>query len=245
MATPDLVECLDHLYGAERLPVDRHRVPFGELDLYVLGGVRRVLWRRRPLKHLRIGLERRILERSALVGDVPEVLVTRIELGLIDPVQRNVALPRISEELLARAVLPFTPGGDDGQLRRERLKGQLEADLIVPLPRAAVGERVRTDLPRDRNHAATDDRPGHRGAQQVLPTVHRPGPKRGPDEILHEALSEILAVEFRGACRLGLLGQSFEAARLTDICGDADDLGTVVLAKPGHDHRGVEASRIP
>ncbi len=51
-------------------------------------------------------------------------------------------LRRVFDAVFARDQLPFAPGCDYGQFGREGFVSQLEADLVVALPGAAVRERV-------------------------------------------------------------------------------------------------------
>ena len=61
--------------------------------------------------------------------------------------------------LVAALDVPLPPGGDDGHLRGEALDGQLEADLVVALAGAAVGDGVRALLLGDVHQALADDAP--------------------------------------------------------------------------------------
>ena len=76
-------------------------------------------------------------------------------------------------------------------MRRQRLVGQLEADLVVALAGAAVGDRVGAFEERDLDLVLGDDRPRHRGAEEVLPLVDRPGAERGEDVLAEELLAGV------------------------------------------------------
>jgi hypothetical protein len=134
----DLVQQRHHLDRVQLLAVHAHRVAVLEPDLDELGRIGRVLGSNRPAEHALLGLVPRILERAALVRDVPEVLISRIELRLIHSRERDAAGARVRERVLTRADVPLAPRRDHLQMRRERRVGQLEAHLIVALPRAAV-----------------------------------------------------------------------------------------------------------
>ncbi len=87
------------------------------------------------------GAIRRILERAALVAQVPQVAVARVEVarGLE---HRDAVSFGVGERVLARADVPLAPRRDHRELRRQRQVGQLEAHLVVALAGAAVSQRV-------------------------------------------------------------------------------------------------------
>src|SRR5207244_8941430 len=75
----------------------------------------------------------------------------------------------------ARGDRPLAPRRDDLQLRRQRLIGQLESDLIVPFARAAVSQRIATRSQSDLNLLAGDQRPRARRAEEIVALVNRTG----------------------------------------------------------------------
>ena len=152
----------------------------------------------------------------------------------------------VGDRVLAAADVPLAPRRDDRKVRRERRVGQLEANLIVALAGAAVRERIGADAARDLDLPARDERPRHRGAEQVLAVVDRAGAKRREDEGLDELLAQVFDVAFVGAGgdRLGANAGELLAA-LTDVGGDADDAAArVVLLEPGNDDRGIEPAGV-
>ena len=96
-------------------------------------------------------------------------------------------------------------------------------------------ERVGADAARDLDLAARDERPRHRGAEQVLAVVDRAGAERREDERLDELLAQIFDVALVGAGGERLGANAGELlAPLADVGGDADDLRpVVVLLEPG------------
>ena len=62
----------------------------------------------------------------------------------------------------------FAPRRDDAQLRRQRRRGQLEADLIVPLAGRAMRNRIRLFGARDLDHALRDERPRDAGSRENI-----------------------------------------------------------------------------
>ena len=89
-------------------------------------------------------------------------------------------------KLLAELLDP--PRGDHLDVRIERLGGQLEAALVVPLAGGAVGVSVGPDLAGDLQADLRDQRPGDRRAQQVHALVLRLPLQHGEGEVAAEFL---------------------------------------------------------
>ena len=114
----------------------------------VVGLVGRVRGRDDPLPHGFVGRVGGIFEHAAFVAQVPDVAVAAVNIlgGLLDG---NVVRLRVRDRIFARDDVPFAPRGDDRKLGRERLGGQLEANLVVAFARAAVRQGVGADFLRD------------------------------------------------------------------------------------------------
>jgi hypothetical protein len=109
-----------------------------------------------------------------------------------------------------------------------------------------VRDRIGAGFLRDLDEALGDQRPGDRGAEQILALIHRVGAEHREDEIAHELLAQILdedvlrfdaELERLGARRLQLLA-------LAEIGGESDDFAAVGVLQPLQDHRGVQSARI-
>ena len=174
MPGADLVQGQEEIDRVQSLIVDRHGPTLLEADLQVFGFVRRGLGSRGPLVHRLFGLERGILERAALMRDVPNVLVARVELGFVNTHQRYLASPSVLQRVLTGLQVPLTPGSDHSQIWCERGEGQFEPNLIVPLSGAPMRKRICSDLERYLHHPTRDDGTGHGGTQKVLTTVDGP-----------------------------------------------------------------------
>jgi len=240
----DRVERRDDRDGSETLAVDAHWRATLEADddfLGLIGCLRRL---RGEHEHVRLRRRIRILEVAALVREMPEIRVARIDL-LLRRGDRDAARVRVVDRVLAAADRPLTPRRDDGQVGGECGEGHLEADLIVPLAGASVREGVGADAARDLDLALGDERSRHRGAEQILAVVDRAGAQGGKDEVANELLAKILDVAFGRARGERLLAHAAELrAALADVGGDADDARVVVLTKPRNDDRGVEPARV-
>ena len=186
---------------------------------------------------------RRILERAALVRDVPEVGVAREQVALLGRHRDAVPLG-VGERVLARDDVPLAPRGDHGELGRERQVGELEAHLVVALPGAAVGDGIGVRLQRARHLASCDERAGERRAEEVGPLVDRACAQRGEAEVAHEREPQILDHDVARPALARARLEAFELSALPHVRAVADDLAPVGLLEPRHDDAGVEAARV-
>ena len=111
--------------------------------------------------------------------NVPEISITRVNLG---STRFNLHAMRCSivQAIFARDKIPFTPGRYDSQLWGERLKGVLEAHLIIAFASAAVCERGGPFGECDFHLMPGNDWPGDGCAKQVLMLIDGSGPERRP-----------------------------------------------------------------
>src|SRR5690606_30258368 len=104
----DLVELIEQRHRPERFAIDSHRITAFEADADVIGLIGSAHWRAREEEEILRRLPGRILERPALVRDMPDVAVTREDL-LLRRRDRDPVQGRIVEGVLARADFPFAP----------------------------------------------------------------------------------------------------------------------------------------
>ena len=131
------------------------------------------------------------------------------------------------DQLLAAGELPFAPRRDHADVGLERIIAELEADLVVALAGGAVADRVGADLPRDLDLALGDQRPGDRGAEQILALVERVGAEHREDVVADELLPEVVDEDVLGLDpeQLGLGPRRLDLLALAEIGGEGDDLG--------------------
>jgi hypothetical protein len=91
-----------------------------------------------------------------------------------------------------RLEVPLAPGRDHGDVGLERIVAELEADLVVALAGGAVADRVGADLAGDLDLLLGDQRPGDRGAEQILALIDRVGAEHREDVVAHEFLAHVL-----------------------------------------------------
>ncbi len=151
---------------------------------------------------------------------------------------------RVGDRVFAAPDVPFAPRCYDGQIRSKRSVSELEADLIVTLAGATVGERIRTHLPSDLNLSARNEGTAHRCAEEIFSTVNRSGSERGPDEVFDKLLPEVLDVALvrAGSNRFG--AYALQLFSLADIRGDTNHPRAITLLEPGDDDRCVEPAGV-
>ena len=186
----ELVQRGEQGRGAHRLAVDRDWIALLEGDLDDGRLVGRVLGMNGARIDVSWRLLRRILQNFALGGDVQQVGIGRkrrfaaLVLG-----DRNLVLFGEGEKRVAGGEAPFSPRRDDLDVGLERIGRQFVAHLVVALAGRAVRDGVGADLARDLDQVLGDQRPGDRGAEQILALVLRVGAEHREHVIAHELLA--------------------------------------------------------
>ena len=247
LSWPSLLSAVSSAAGDRRLPSIATAIALVEFDL----DDRRLVGRRLGIDGARIDvrrrLERRVLEHLALRGDVQQVGVggerrfAALVLG-----DRNLVLLGEGDQRRARGEVPFAPRRDDLDVGLERIGRELEAHLVVALAGRAVGDRVGADLAGDLDEALGDQRPGDRGAEQILALVLRVGAEHREDVVADEFLAQVLDEDVLGldAEQLRLAPRRLELVALAEIGGEGDDFAAVGRLQPLENDRSVEAARI-
>jgi hypothetical protein len=91
-----------------------------------------------------------------------------------------------------------------------------------------------------------DQRSRDRGAEQILPLIHRVGAEHRKHVVADEFLAHILDEDiFRlDAEQQRFLARRLELLTLAEIGGEGDDLRAIGLLQPFQDDRSIEAARI-
>jgi hypothetical protein len=140
------------------------------------------------------------------------------------------------------------PGCKDLDARLESVECELEADLIVTLASATVGDGEAALLLGDGDLGASDDGAGEGGTKQVcvllmlsVLTFHQNCLMNATNlvdsvasngreaKLLNELLPDVLDVALAGTDLQGLLLSSLKVLLLTNIGHEADDLVTLIL----------------
>ena len=89
-----------------------------------------------------------------------------------------------------------------------------------------------------------DQRPTHRGTEEVFTPVDRASAEGGPHELFHEFLAQVFDVALIGPRCDRLGAHSLELFALTDISGNADYASAVALLEPGDDYGCIEPAGV-
>ena len=146
--------------------------------------------------------------------------------------------------LVARQAHPDAHRGDDLEARVEGVDGDVEADLVVALAGAAVGDRVGALALGDLDEQLRDQRPGERRGQRIGALVERVRLEVRPDEIGDEPLARVDDVGPRRAGRHRARSTPSRSEPPPTIDGQGHDLGVELLPQPGDGDRRVEAARV-
>ena len=174
---------------------------------------------------------------------MPEVLIDAVRL-LRRYGKRDASRLGVRELILPRAEIPLPPGSDHPELGRQRPVGDLEANLVVALSGAAVGQRVAAVGQRRLHLRFRDQRPRERRSEQVAALVDRAGAQGGEEVVGGELCLEVddLARDRAGAKRL--FSNRLEVLLLSDVGHHRDHLAGVVIPQPGDHHRRIESARV-
>src|SRR3954453_2095494 len=163
--------------------------------------------------------------------EMPEVAVARVWILLRDR-HGDAARGGVIDGVFARDDVPLAPRRDDIQLRRERLIGELETNLIVALAGAAVREGVAAGGERDLDLLARDQRARGGRAEEVVLLVNRSGFQNGKEEGARKLFLRIDEMEVARAGAIRLLREPGRLFGLADIDGHGDDFAAVIFFEP-------------
>ena len=240
----DLARALEQLDQPEPLAVQRHRHSVLEPDHHVLGLVRRLLGPGDELEDVVARGLFDVLDRTALGGAAPEVVVDRVGRRLGAALDRDPVLAGVGDLLLA-SHLPAAHRRDDLHLRVERDHGRLDPDLVVALAGAAVGDRVAAGAARVLHRELGDQRAAESGEQRIAAAVETVGLDGRQHVVAREFLARVdhVAVERAQVERLAL-HDLVVLARLAQVDGESHHLGLVLVLDPLEHHARVEPARV-
>ena len=230
------------VHRREALAVERDRDAALEGDRDLDRG-RRVGRRDGPLVGVGRRRDPRVLEDPGLARAAPQVDVDRVRAGLGDR-DLDAALVGVVDLLVAGQAHPDAHRRDDLEPRIERVRRDIEADLVVALAGAAVGDRVGALALGDLDEELRDQRPGERGRQRVGALVQRVGLEVRPHEVGHEPLAGIDDVGARRAGRHRPLLDALAQRAAAEVDGQRDHLGVVLLLEPGDGDGRIESARV-
>ena len=218
-----------------------------ELDLDSLAGVRGGLRRNSHLEHVLIGRAHGILEITALVRSVEQVLVDGV-VGLGLGVNGNAVLGAVGEQVLASLErlneLGITPRSNALDGGGKGLAAHFEANLVVSLSSGSVTNVSASFLIGDTNHFLGDARASDGSSEEVASLVDSVGLDGFEDVVIDVVLAEISddALDGTGVDGLGLDSRKvfFELAHI----GTKGDNVKALFAEPLEDHGRIKASAV-
>src|SRR5690606_5456275 len=235
-----LVELLDRLEHGDRLAVDGHRDALLEADDDLVG----LTGEGRVLGVLVDVLDRGVpdvLEEAGLYGAAEDVLVDGVRrlLGGRD----GQALVLAEGDGLVAGHGVVADRGDALQVGGEGDDAGLEADLVVALAGAAVGDRGRAVLLRGGHQVLDDGGPRQRGDQRVAVHVEGVGLDRREAVLVGELVLGVRDLGLDGAAGQGALADDVQVlAALADVDRNGDDLGARLLGDPADGDGGVQTA---
>ena len=219
------------------------RDPALEADGQLGGDVGRLARRHGPF----VGVGRRrgpgVLEHAGLAGAAPEVDVDGVG-RLPGDGDLDAALDGVVDLLVAREAHAHAHRRDDLEAGVEGVHGDVEADLVVALAGAAVGDGVAALAVGDLDEQLGDERACQGRGQRVDALVQRVGLQAGPHELADEAVAAIDHVGAAGAGRQGTLSDAVTQRVAAEVDRQGHDLRAVLLLEPGHRDRCIQPARV-
>ena len=246
VCTAHCVELFDDLAGLHLLAVKCDGNACLEVDGDIgrsVGSLHRGNTHFKEARLVVIGLVCGILEVKTLMAQMPEVLILGV-VGLAADLQRNVVSLGVVDLLVPGLYIPLTPRSNDLHVGSKTLDGKLKANLIVALAGSAVHDGIRALGDGDLSQLLADNRTCKRRTEQIglILCIHL---HRGDDYLIDHLVNEIGNDKLACAGLYCLFLKSLELVGLTDVAGDGDDLGIVVVfLQPGDDYGSIKTARI-
>ena len=124
------------------------------------------------------------------------------------------------------------------------MRRDIEADLVVALAGAAVGDRVGALALGDLDEELRDQRPGERRGQRIRALVERVRLEVRPDVIGDEPLARVDDIGPRRAGRHRARLDPRAERPATEIDRQGHDLGVELFTEPGDRDRRIESARV-
>ncbi len=130
------------------------------------------------------------------------------------------------------------------EVRGEGLEGHVEADLIVSLAGAAVGNRHGAVLLGNLDHQLRDQGAAERRGERVLALIQGAGHQGGEGEVIDEKVADVLGDRLDGAGAEGLVADCLDVLPLAEVAGVGDDVEPIGLVDPFDGHRRIQAAAV-
>ena len=218
--------------------------PASKVELDGLGLVRRELGPGDELEDVVVGGVLRSSIHLPSRRAAPQVVVDRVGRRLRAALDRDAVLARVLD-LGVAAHLPGAHGRDHLQLGRQRGDRGLDADLVVALAGAAVGDGVAAGPACVLDRELGDQRAAERGEERVAVAVVGVGLDGRRQVVARELLARVdhVAVQRAEVHRLAL-DDLVVLPRLAEVDGQRDDLCLVLVLDPLEHHARVQAAAV-
>ena len=185
----------------------------------------------------------RIFQIQTFMREMPDVFIFGV-VGFAADLQRHIVRFCVGDLFLAGFDAPFPPRCDDGHVRSERLDCHFETNLIVSFSGATVADCVRTFGKRDFHNSLGNGRTGKRRTEHIV-FVQRPCLYAGEHIVGKKIFCDIFNVDFGSSGFQGFFFQSVQFVRLTDVGGNRNDFGIVVIfLQPRNDNGSIKTAGI-
>ena len=184
-----------------------------------------------------------VLEEAGLDGAAPDVLVDRVRV-LLGGLDRQSLFLGEGDGLVAGQG-EVADRGDALQVRAEGLDADLEADLVVALAGAAVGDGGGAEFAGGLDQVLDDHRAGDRRDQRVVALVEGVGLQRGHAVLVGELVAGVGDVGLDGAAAQRALADGLQRfAALSDVDRHGDDLGAGGFTDPADGYGSIQATGV-
>ena len=231
---------------AHLLPIDCDRIARFKINRDLFGLVRCILGRHHARQdQVHIGGNSRIFQDFPFGGNVQQIGVlgegrfAALVLG-----NRNLMMFGIGDQFCAGIQIPFAPGGDDLDVRLQRVIAEFKADLVIAFAGRAMGNRIGTHHLGNFNLALGNQRARDGGAQQIRAFILSIGAKHGEDIVAHKFFAQVFDEDLLDPHHLGFLAGRLQFFTLPQIGGEGHNLTAIGVLQPAQDDRGIQATGI-
>ena len=244
MLASENVEVHDDLQEALLFAIERARNALLEANLDIFSFVGSILGVDGKGPDVRGRLIPGILERAAFDGATPHVVVDGVRRSF-GRLHRNAVLGSPVDFFFTGVKFPIANGSEDLELRVEGLDGGFEANLVVALAGAAMGDVLRAVLVRSLDHVLREQRTRKCGKQRVGVLVEAVGGKRLGEVLAGVFLAHIHGLGSDCAALERLVLDVLEVGFvLADVAANSDNVEVLFNLQPLQAARGVQTAGV-
>ena len=244
MLASENIEVHDDLQEALLFAVERARNALLEADFDIFSLVGSILGIDGKGPDVRGRLVPGILERAAFDGAAPHVVVDGVRRSF-GSLHRNAVLGSPVDFLFTGVKFPVANGSENLELRIEGLDGGFEANLVVALAGAAMGDVLRAVLVRGLDHVLGEQRTRKGGKQRVGVLVEAVGGKRLGEVLAGVFLTHVHGLGSDCAALERLVLDVLEVGLvLANVAANSDNVEVLFNLQPLQAARGVQTAGV-